>query len=430
MNLKILAIVSKKGFMKKKKILIISDHACSPSGVGVQTKFLIEGLLKKGDLKFIQLGAAIKHQNYDVKKINDNFLIKPIDGFGSPELIRSVLVNEKPDALIIFSDPRFFTWLFEMEDEIRQICPILWWHVWDNRPTPRFNDWMYESVDAINCHSFLTYQMCKENFAKKTNFIPHAFPKSAFYRLKKSKIKKEKSRILGENRKDNFVCLWMNRNCMRKRPADVLYSWKYFLDKLSLKEREKVTLLMHTDPQDSAGVNLIEIAIMLDILDTVSFSVQKLETSFINILHNISDVCLNISYSEGFGLTTLESMMTGTPIIATKTGGLYRQVIDFRDNTQNGVGLNPDVKSIAGNQKIPYIYEDYVSCNKVADAILHIKSLKNDDYDILSKKVENYSKIAFDYDNTINLWYKSLNKTIKEFKCQKQKTKAKVVYLK
>ena len=33
--------------MKKNKILILSDHALSPSGVGVQTRFLVSGLLQK-----------------------------------------------------------------------------------------------------------------------------------------------------------------------------------------------------------------------------------------------------------------------------------------------------------------------------------------------------------------------------------------------
>jgi hypothetical protein len=27
-----------------------------------------------------------------------------------------------------------------MEDEIHQICPITYWHVWDNDPYPAFND--------------------------------------------------------------------------------------------------------------------------------------------------------------------------------------------------------------------------------------------------------------------------------------------------
>jgi hypothetical protein len=100
--------------MKKKKILVISDHALSPSGVGVQTRFLIEGLLKKGDMSFIQLGAAVKHQDYRTIIVNEDFIIKPIDGFGNPDMLRALLLNEKPDALFIFTDPRFFTWLFEI----------------------------------------------------------------------------------------------------------------------------------------------------------------------------------------------------------------------------------------------------------------------------------------------------------------------------
>ena len=38
--------------------------------------------------------------------------------------------------------------LFDIEDEIHQICPIAYWHVWDNRPTPRFNKVLYESTDV------------------------------------------------------------------------------------------------------------------------------------------------------------------------------------------------------------------------------------------------------------------------------------------
>ena len=197
--------------MKKKKILVISDHALSPSGVGVQTKFLVDGLLKKGSYEFIQLGAAIRHQNYNTVKVNDDFYIKPIDGFGNPSLLRSVILNEQPDALIIFTDPRFFTWLFQIEDEIRQVCPILWWHVWDNKPTPEFNKWMYDSVDVINCHSYLTYLMCKESHSEKTNFIPHAFPSTSFYKIDNNARKSEKIRILGQKRKDNFICLDFKR---------------------------------------------------------------------------------------------------------------------------------------------------------------------------------------------------------------------------
>ena len=168
---------------RKKKILVLSDHALSTSGVGTQSRHLINGLLEKypGEWCFRQFGAAIKHENYDVVQVNEDFVIKPIDGFGDPEMIRLALITEKPDILFIFTDPRFFVWLFEMEDEIHQMCPIVWWHVWDNYPYPDFNTHFYESTDVINCHSHMTYTMIKEKFPEKTNFIPHALPKEVFF---------------------------------------------------------------------------------------------------------------------------------------------------------------------------------------------------------------------------------------------------------
>ena len=138
---------------KKFKVLVLSDHALSTSGVGTQTRHLINGLLKKDCWTFRQFGAAIKHTNYDTVVVNEDFIIKPIDGFGNPDLIRVTLATEKPDLLFIFTDPRFFTWLFEIEDEIHQICPIVWWHVWDNYPYPKFNNTFYAATDVINCHT-------------------------------------------------------------------------------------------------------------------------------------------------------------------------------------------------------------------------------------------------------------------------------------
>ena len=40
--------------MQKKKILVLSDHALSTSGVGTQTRHLINGLIKKGIWTFRQ----------------------------------------------------------------------------------------------------------------------------------------------------------------------------------------------------------------------------------------------------------------------------------------------------------------------------------------------------------------------------------------
>ena len=178
--------------MSKIKILTLSDHPLSPSGVGTQTRYVCEALLKTGRYSIISLGGAIKHQNYNPVQVDpykEDWRVIPVDGYGTQEMIRSILRTEKPDILFIFTDPRFFTWLFEIEDEIRQVCPIVCWHVWDNYPYTEFNRHFYQATDLLNCHSHMTYTMLKDKFPKKTNWIPHSLPKSLFYPLDSSNIK-------------------------------------------------------------------------------------------------------------------------------------------------------------------------------------------------------------------------------------------------
>lgn len=389
----------------KKKILIISDHALTHSGVATQSLHLIEGLLKTEKYEVVQIGAAMYHSNYDTRIISKNFKIIPCNGFGNKVLIKKSLEIEKPDFLIIFSDTRFFEHVFEMSDEIRKVCPIIYWHVWDNRPTPVFNKKIYDSVDHVACISRLTYQVCKEIIPEKCSYVPHTLPNNIFYQMKKEDIKKCKEKTLGQERKNNFICLWLNRNIKRKRPTDVLKSWQIFL--LNLEEKyghKEATLIMHTDPFDKKGHNLLKIAEHLKINKNVCFSNELSSYEQINALHNISDVCLNIAHSEGFGLSTLESMQTGTPIIVSLTGGLTSQVIDYNDCSRNGIGISPSVKSLNGNQNIPYIYEDFVCVEKVSKSIMDFYKLSKSEKDILSKKCVEYVKKDFNYENMIKSW--------------------------
>jgi len=406
---------------KKLKVLVLSDHALSTSGVGTQTRHLLTGLIKKQCWTFRQFGAALKHSDYRTVVVDDDLIIKPIDGFGNPEMLRVALATEKPDLLFIFTDPRFFVWLFEMEDEIRQVCPIVWWHVWDNYPYPTFNDPFYEATDLINCHSHMTYEMIKTKYPEKTNWIPHALPPSMFFPLETKKIEEYKIKLLGKNHKDSFVGIWVNRNAKRKRPNDVLESWALFLKELKRKKgHKKAILIMHTEPTDNEGPNLFATAEMLGIQNNVYFSRERLEFEKMNVLYNISDFCLNMSYAEGFGLSTLESMMTGTPIVAAKTGGLTRQVCNAQTGDDNGVALDIDLKTLVGSQSVPYIYEDYVSNKSVAKGIMKLYKMSTKEKNRLSKKVLKYANTEFAYQKTIDLWHETMIKTLEKFKSKKQ----------
>jgi glycosyltransferase involved in cell wall biosynthesis len=402
---------------KKLKVLVLSDHALSTSGVGTQTRHLLTGLIEKGCWSFRQFGAALKHTDYKTIVVNEDLIIKPIDGFGDPEMLRVALATEKPDLLFIFTDPRFFIWLFEMEDEIHQMCPIVWWHVWDNHPYPEFNTPFYEATDLINCHSHMTYEMLKSRFPNKTNWIPHSLPDDLFFPMSDNKTKEYKEQLLGKDRKDHFVGIWVNRNAKRKRPADVLLSWKIFLDNLKKKKgHKKATMIMHTEPTDNEGPNLFAVSEMLGIQNNIFFSRDRLEFEKMNVLYNISDFCLNISYAEGFGLSTLESMMTGTPIIAAKTGGLTRQVCNSREKGENGVALDIDLQTLVGSQTVPYIYEDYVSNESIARGMMKLYKMTPNSKNKLKKKVLRYAKTEFSHQRTIDAWHETMLSELSKFK--------------
>jgi len=400
---------------RKKKILVLSDHALSTSGVGCQTRHLIEGLLERhpGEWTFRQFGAALKHTDYRTVVVNDDFIIKPIDGFGNPDMLRVTLATEKPDLVLIFTDPRFFIWLFEMEDEIHQQCPVVWWHVWDNYPYPKFNETLYQSTDSINCHSHMTYEMIKPYFKDTARFIPHTLPEKLYHPLPEAQVRTSKSQILGHDKKDNFVGIWVNRNAKRKRPNDVLWSWSLLLDKIENETGKRdATLIMHTDPLDQEGPNLMITAEHLGIHENIVFSSDRIEFDKMNVLYNISDVCFNISYAEGFGLPTLEAMMAGRPIIAVKSGGLTRQVVDHRDGTENGIALDIETKTLVGSQQVPFIYEDYVSSETVSDALFKMYKMSNKEKLALGKKAREYAISEFNYEKMIDSWHENLKETL------------------
>ena len=137
---------------KKIKVLTISDHPLSPSGVGTQTKYVCEALLDSGKFEILSLGGAIKHNDYSpisIEDYGDQWRIIPVDGYGTQDILRSVIRNEKPDIVWIMTDPRFWEWLWAIDNEIRALCPIVYYHVWDNYPYPMYNRPFYLSNDHI-----------------------------------------------------------------------------------------------------------------------------------------------------------------------------------------------------------------------------------------------------------------------------------------
>ena len=182
--------------MAKKKILLLSDDLRMSSGVGTMSKEFVIGTIQHYD--WVQVGGAITHPdqgkviNMDETIRNEtgikdaSLTIYPTNGYGSQDLIREVLKRENPDAILHYTDPRFWGWLYEMEHEIRQEIPIFYYNIWDDWPAPHYNEFFYECSDLIMNISKQTVAIVKEVAKQKprtdwdSTYVPHGINSDVF----------------------------------------------------------------------------------------------------------------------------------------------------------------------------------------------------------------------------------------------------------
>jgi glycosyltransferase involved in cell wall biosynthesis len=319
------------------------------------------------------LGGAIKHNDYTPKAVEpygDDWRIIPVDGYGSQEMIRSVLRTEKPDVLWFMTDPRFWGWLWQIENEVRPLCPIVYYHVWDNYPTPMYNRNYYISNDAVATISKVTDNIVAEAAPEvMRKYIPHAVDDKIFSPSSLEKIEEFRKESLPDSDQEKVIFFWNNRNARRKQSGTLIFWFKEWLDKNNL--HDKAQLIMHTEPKDPHGQDLVHIVEHLELNNRqVLLSTQKIPPEHLAAMYNIADCTINISDAEGFGLATLESLSCGTPIIVNMTGGLQEQVTNGKD--WFGVGILPSSKSVIGSQDVPYIYEDRIDKGQFHSALSKI----------------------------------------------------------
>ena len=391
---------------KKIKVLTISDMPLSPSGVGTQTKYVCEALLKSGKFKVVSLGGAIKHPEYKpikTEEFGDDWIMFPVDGYGNPEMLRSIIRQEKPDILWFMTDPRFWGWLWEMENEIRPLLPMVYYHVWDNYPYPTYNKPFYESNDFIATISKVTDDIVKTVApAVKSQYIPHAVDSDVFKPAEnKDLIEDFKKSIFGEwYDSEKFILFWNNRNARRKQSGSLLFWFNQFLDRVG---RDKACLIMHTEVKDQHGQDLEAIINELDLTNgEVLFSQTKVDKEKLAMMYNMADCTINISDAEGFGLATLESLSCGTPIIVNKTGGLQEQVEN--EEEMFGIGLTPSSKSIIGSQQIPWIYEDRLDGEQVVAALEAMYSMSKTEREELGAAGRQHVKENYNFETFNKTW--------------------------
>jgi len=385
----------------KIKIFTISDHPLSPSGVGTQTKYIIQGMLKTGKYQFVSFGGAIKHPDHQPQRTEqwgDDWIIWPVDGYGNQDMVRAMIHQQKPDIVWFMTDPRFYDWLWAVENEIRAHVPMVYYHVWDNYPYPKFNRKFYLSNDHVACISKVTHDIVQTVAPEvDSSYIPHAVDGDIF---KPHTADEVKAWRMSKNLDDKFVCFWNSRNARRKQSGTLIWWFKDFLDKVG---HDNACLIMHTDVKDQHGQDLEAIIHELGLTDgQVLFSRDKVDAADLAGMYNMADLTICISDAEGFGLSTLESLSCGTPILVNMTGGLQDQVTDGEKFF--GIGLQPTSKAIIGSQQVPYIYEDRLNKDDFINALTELYEMTPEDRGELGMAGRAWTEDRFSFDKFIQTW--------------------------
>ena len=401
--------------MSKKKILLLSDDLRMHSGIATQSKEFVIGTMNKYD--WVQIAGAVKHPEQgkvidmseavrNEYKVKDAYLkIYPVSGYGNPNMLREVLKLEKPDAIMHFTDPRFWIWLYNMEHEIRQDIPIMYYNIWDDIPDPLYNTNFYRSSNMLMSISKQTYGINKRILSKygyedwQTQYVPHGISNKRISKIEdKGDTKfREFEQKMGLD-KYKFKILYLNRNIRRKSPGDVALAYKHMMDKLTPEQRKECCLVWHAAPSDENGTDMRAVCKTLlpeypiifthDNHQHGSFSDEEM-----NFIFNSADVYINLASNEGFGLGSCEMLHTGGVIVVNVTGGLqdqcgfknekgeYLTAEDYVELKSNHRGeykkhgewvkpVFPSNISCQGSPLTPYIFDDRCSFEDAGECLL------------------------------------------------------------
>lgn len=261
------------------------------------------------------------------------------EGFGFNK-IKEYIEMINPDVVMIYNDPLIVCKFLEALDYKKSTSPFKLWVYVDqvyNGVTPMLMDKLRTDADRIYAFTD-SWAKALEQYGTfpDVKILEHAVDPFIFSKMSE----KERSTLRGNMNipKDGIVFLNVNRNSQRKRLDLTLGA---FAELLARHPDKPYYLLMATgvNPQSGAYYDVQRIfqtevlerglpqsmLTRLLLVDTSGKTILGDEA--INGLYNASDIGMNTSDGEGFGLCQLEHMYTGAPQIVTDVGS-YRSFLD------------------------------------------------------------------------------------------------------
>lgn len=303
-----------------KKILIIGDSPTTPTGFSSVVFGIFKYLTRKFDIS--QIGVNYYGDPHTIPwPIYPASIQGDLWGYGR---LAEIPERMKPDLIFILND----VWV------IRNYLEGLK-KVYTNKPMPpivvyfpvdsmEFDvDWFkdFDIVTQSVVYTKFGYNVCKlvrPNIEFK--IVPHGVDVESFYKIDADKetIRRSLYPPKPEFYEDSFIVLNANRNQPRKKVDVTLNAFALFAE----GKPENVKIHMHMGLKDAA-FDILKMARRFGmddrlIVTSVDQGPQRVSVKKLNTIYNATDVGINTSSGEGWGLCSVEHAVTGAVQIVPK----------------------------------------------------------------------------------------------------------------
>lgn len=329
---------------EKKKIVLVSDSPYSTTGLGRVSKYFLK-MLPEFEWSVwgflhpsfdIRKGMYLPH--YDKGDFECDFKLTSPRMFGDDvyglDLIGSFIEQEKPDFLITSMD---YDRIVTISDHIKQLQFTLDFKWINYFPADR-EDLKPAEIQGFR---FPDVNICITKFGMDSihainpkldiKYIHHAIDATEFPSVGKSTLKKTKNKVWPNMDKKDFFIGSINRSFIRKDTGRLVRLLSEYI-----RDKGDTAAYIHGKNVTFEGLDLKKLAFETDIpKGKLAFMPDNLNEidgvtpETLNKIYRCFDLFLTVSQGEGFGYTTIEALLTETPIIAPHNTSFPELVQDF-----------------------------------------------------------------------------------------------------
>jgi glycosyltransferase involved in cell wall biosynthesis len=302
--------------MERTKVLWIGD-AVVPTGFGRVNHSIIENLPKLYDISFLGINYYGDPHEYSDLKIYPAVVKGDIYGLNRLH----EFANEGIDLIFILNDIWIINQYLEKIKELFKSIPkiVVYFPIDSLYPD---QSWFqnFDIVSKAIVYTQFGYDVVKEIASDiDVEIIAHGTDTDTFYQMEEPLIEIKKQLYPHKDEfLNSFIVLNANRNQPRKRLDVSIEGFALF----SENKPENVKYYHHAGIID-AGYDVIKLSKRFGmeerlILTNLEKGVQKVPNEKLNLIYNGTDVGINTSLGEGWGLTNVEHAATLAPQIVPK----------------------------------------------------------------------------------------------------------------